>query len=633
MKTIIDIFEESVNRYGDKHFLLEKVENQYQPLTYRQTQEKAIQFGAGLISLGIEKDDRITLIAEGCNNWLISELGIFYAGAINVPITVKMNEPHDLIFRINHSGSKIIITSINQWKKIEKIIPELPKLEKIIIFEKQDNKDFPCYSFNEVIEFGKTLLSNNPERIEQRRKMLKPEDYATICYTSGTTADPKGVILTHSNYDVNTSQALGLIDVPSYYTTLLILPWDHSFAHTVIYAVIKSGASIASVQVGKTPLDTLKNIPINIKEVKPHFILSVPALAKNFRKNIENAIESKGKIVYSLFNFALQISYFYNGLGYNKGKGLRKILKPFVIFFDILFFSKIRENFGGRMEFFVGGGAYLEIDIQYFFYAIGIPILQGYGLSEASPIISANSLKKHKLGTSGQLVPNMECKICDENGNTLPIDVSGEILVKGGNVMAGYWLNEEATKNTIVDGWLHTGDMGHIDGDNYLYVEGRFKSLLIANDGEKYSPEAIEETIMAHSHFIDQCMLYNNQNPYTVALVVPNKEAIKKWLAEHYHHRDHDDINAALKLIESEINEYRTGKKYGHLFPQRWLPAAIAILSEPFSEENQMINSTLKLVRGKVVEYYKNRIEILYTTDGKNVYHQANRDEMIKLLK
>ena len=186
-----------------------------------------------------------------------------------------------------------------------------------------------------------------------------------------------------------------------------------------------------------------------------------------------------------------------------------------------LIFSKVRENFGGKLEFFIGGGALLDIELQRFFYAIGIPMFQGYGLTEAAPVISSNVPQKHKLGSSGTIVPNLLLKICNEKGEELPAGEKGEIVIKGENVMMGYWKNERATSDAIKEGWLFTGDLGYLDKDGFLFVLGRNKSLLIGSDGEKYSPEAIEEAITEHSKFIDQIMLYNNQSPYTIALLVP----------------------------------------------------------------------------------------------------------------
>ena len=218
-----------------------------------------------------------------------------------------------------------------------------------------------------------------------------------------------------------------------------------------------------------------------------------------------------------------------------RAKGFRILLKPLTVLFDKILFSKVRQAFGGRLEFFIGGGALLDIDLQRFFYAIGIPMYQGYGLTEAAPVISSNNPAKHKMGSSGPVARYMEIKICDDDGNEVPLGEKGEIVIKGDNVMAGYWKNPEATAETIKNGWLYTGDLGYMDKDGFLYVLGRFKSLLIGDDGEKFSPEGIEEAIVQQSKFIEQCMLYNNQNAYTTALIYPNVQAVKSWMATHQH--------------------------------------------------------------------------------------------------
>lgn len=633
MQTLIHLFEESVRKFPNNPYLLEKKNNAFEPETYSQVRERVYLFAAGLMSLGVKKGDRLALLSEGRNDWVISELGIMYTGAINVPLSVKLGDASEISFRLFHSGTKMIVVSGNQAIKLKNLKNEISGLERVIILDETADLDEKDILFSEVIERGKRFLETNRADFEKTFRSIEGSDYANICYTSGTTADPKGIILTHRNYTANIEQSLTLMEVPEWYSTLLILPWDHAFAHTTgIYTLMRAGASLASIQVGKSPMETLKNIPINIKETKPVFLLSVPALAKNFRKNIENAIREKGGVVEKLFQAGLKIAYTYNGIGYNRGKGFRILLKPLYKLFDIIIFKKIKANFGGRLKFFVGGGALLDIELQRFFYAIGMPMFQGYGLTEASPVISSNSEKRHKLGSSGYLVYPMELKICDDDGNELLVGEKGEIVVKGENVMAGYWNNPEATSSTIKDGWLFTGDMGYMDRDGFLYVLGRFKSLLIADDGEKYSPEGIEEAFTEQSSFIDQCMLYNNQNPYTVALVVPNKEAIKRWLKHENLQIDTEEgQEAVLKMIESEINEYRIGRKYEKMFPQRWLPASIGILSEGFTEANHMMNSTMKMVRGKITEYYMKRIEYLYTPEAKDIKNAQNLESLRKL--
>jgi long-chain acyl-CoA synthetase len=529
----------------------------------------------------------------------------------------------------------MILTSTIQYQKLKEVINGCRFIEKIIHFDTQEEYRENEIHFNEVRKTGREWLDKkgNSVLFEQNYKSITPSDFANICYTSGTTADPKGIILTHGNYVTNVYQAYSLMDIPAFYKTLLILPWDHSFGHTCgIYAFMGKGASIASVKTGKTPMETLRNLPVCLKEIKPNLMMSVPAIAKNFRKNIEKGIKEKGKLTEALFNHALKISYAYNKEGWNKGQGIPRIYKPLLELYDKIIFSKIREAYGGELDYFIGGGALLEIELQRFFYALGIPMYQGYGLSEASPVISSNSSARHKLGSSGVLVNNMDLKICDDDCNELPVGEKGEIIIRGGNVMHGYWKNESATIEALKDGWLHTGDMGYMDNDGYLYVMGRFKSLLIADDGEKFSPEGIEEAIMEQSKYIDQCMLYNNQKPYTVGLVVPNQHNLKIFLEEkNLTAQSEEGKRVILTLIENEVNEYRTNGKFGKMFPQRWLPVAIAILEEGFTEENGLMNSTLKIVRGKIMEKYNNLIDFLYTPEAKAITNERNIEQVEKM--
>lgn len=628
-KTLIDLFETAVARYPDNTFLLEKTSGKFTPASYTEVKKQVYTFGAALQALGVKKGDCIALLSEGRNAWIIGELAMFYAGAVNVPLSVKLEESNDLLFRLQHSDTQYIMVSGNQLKKIRKIIGGLPKIKKVIIFDEQPEYGEKEISLKEILAQGTEYLSTHSlDEFLQTARSIRNDDYATITYTSGTTADPKGVILTHRNYTANVEQALTLVEIDYTWRTLVILPLDHCFAHVVgFYIFMSKGASVATVQVGKNPLETLKNIPVNIREVKPHLILSVPALAKNFKKNIEQGIRAKGKNTFRMFRTALSIAEVYNADGSNKGTGWRIFLKPFVSLFDKLLFSQIRRNFGGELKFFIGGGALLDKDLQKFYYALGIPMYQGYGLSEATPVISSNGPKKHTFGSSGVLVAPLDLKICDAEGYELPKGEKGEIVIRGENVMAGYWKNPEATAQTVKNGWLYTGDLGYLGHDNLLYVSGRFKSLLIGSDGEKYSPEGIEEAIAEHASCIDQLMLYNNQHPYTVALIVPNKECLKKKLERLQLTLETEaGQEEALRMIQEQINRFKTSGPLGGMFPERWLPATFAVLPEPFTEQNQMVNSTMKIVRGKIEKAYSGQIAYLYTPEGKNIYNKRNKD-------
>jgi len=625
-KTIIDLFNECADRYSENPFLWER-DSEFRSTTYSQTRKLVKQLGGGLLSCGLNKGDRVALLSEGCNSWIIGELAILHAGAVNVPLSIKLNESNDLIFRLEHSDSRFIMVSSTQLPKIRAIKEKLSKVELIIVFG-AENTDLEAneISLTEVYEKGLTWNESNPGKLEEIASTVKADDYANISYTSGTTADPKGILLTHRNYTANVEQALSLMTIPETYKTLLILPLDHCFAHVAgFYSFMASGASIATVPVGKTPIESLKNIPLSIKEIQPNLLLSVPALAKSFKANIEKGVREKGPMIEKLFNMGLKVAITYNKEGYNKGSKGTWVLKPLVSLFDKIIFSKLRGAMGGKLDFFIGGGALLDIDMQKFWYAIGIPMFQGYGLSEATPVISSNGMKHHKLGSSGYLVSNLEMTIRDDKGNLLPVGEKGEIVIKGENVMAGYWKNPEATASTVKDGWLFTGDLGAMDKDGYLYVYGRFKSLLIGSDGEKYSPEGIEESLVTLSPYIDQIMLYNNQSPYTVALIVPGKDALKRAVANY----DSPEGKAeAVKLIQDSINSFKKGGQYEGMFPERWLPTAFAILPEGFTEQNQMMNSTMKMVRGKIEKFYASKLEFLMTAEGKNPANKQNIDSL-----
>ena len=630
-KTLVDLFESSVRQYPNNTFLLEKVGKAFQPTTYTQVKEQVYRLGAGLQALGVKKGDTMALLSEGRNMWVIGELAMFYAGAVNVPLSIKLEESNDLLFRLIHGDVKYIMVSGTQLKKVRLIKDQLPAVEKIMILDAQESYEEGEMFVEDVMKLGDVFLANHThEEFMAVANSIQNDDYATITYTSGTTSDPKGVILTHRNYTANVEQSLTLVDINEHWRTIIILPLDHCFAHVVgFYIMMSVGATVATVQVGRTPLETLKNIPLNIKEVKPHFILSVPALAKTFKKNIEQGIRAKGKTTVRLFNFGLKVRQTYYGDSNLDFKGVRYLLKPLVWLFDKILFSKVRENFGGELRFFIGGGALLDKDLQKFYIGIGIPMFQGYGLSEATPVISSNGPERYRFGSSGKLVKPIELKICDSEGKELPMGEMGEIVIKGENVMAGYWKNPESTAETVKDGYLYTGDLGYMTKEGLLYVKGRFKSLLISSDGEKYSPEGIEESLVEQSPYIDQCMLYNNQSAYTTALIVPNKDQlIRKLKQQNLTLATEEGRKAALEILDAAVAKFKKGGELEGMFPERWLPSCFAVLAEPFTEQNQMINSTMKMVRGKIEKAYTERIAYMYTAEGKQLLNQQNIDAL-----
>ena len=624
--TIIDFVEQYTREYSSLTFLREKVDGVWTETSFEETREESYRIGAGLMQLGLKKGDKVALLSQGRNLWITSELGILYAGGVNVPLSIKLTESTDLLFRIQHSDSRYVIVSEQQLGKIRNIIADCPKVEKVIVLDPIADYRENEMPISDVIAMGEAYLKEHMEDFKAVYESIQPDDYANISYTSGTTADPKGILLTHRNYTANVEQGASVIHCEKGDVMLIILPLDHCFAHVAgFYTMMSYGGSIATVPVGKTAIATLKNIPIAIKEVKPMLMLSVPTLARNFRKNIETSIKAKGKTVERLYEFALNNAIKYNKEYWNRG-GWQAWRWPLVKLFDKIIFKAVREGFGGRMRFFVGGGALLDIELQRYFCAVGMPMFQGYGLSEATPIICANSDGHAIFGSSGRIVQPLDLKICDEDGNEVPHGQKGEIVIKGENVMAGYWKNPESTAKTVVDGWLHTGDLGYVKDEHpgYLWVVGRFKSLLISADGEKYSPEGFEDSLADGSKYIEQVILHNNQDPYTMALIVPNKDTLKELVkSKGLDPASEEGKRAMLQKIQDEVNEYRNGKFAG-MFPEMCLPKAIAVLPEAFTEQNQLLNSSMKIVRGRVEERYADRIEYAYTAEGKELVNERN---------
>lgn len=614
--TIIDFVNEYVDKYQNDTYLREKVNGVWTETSFIKTRDEARLIAAGFMSLGLNKGDKVSLLAEARPMWVITEFGILFAGGVDVPLSYKLESDYDLTFRINHSDSRFIVASEMEIEKVRRVIAQCPAIEKVIVMDDIPLQEGEIY-LKDVREAGVKFIEEHPGELEARMASVGPDDYANISYTSGTTADPKGILLTHRNYTANVAQGASVISIDRGDIMLIILPMDHCFAHVAgLYTMMSYGGSIATVP-GKTPQAQLRNIIPTLKEIKPQVMLTVPAISRSFKKAIENGVKAKGKTTEKLYNMALKNARAYYKDYYNQG-GAQFWRKPFVKLFDKIIFSKIRETFGGKMKFCVGGGALLDIELQRYFCAIGMPTFQGYGLSEATPIICSNAPGFARFGSSGRIVSPMECTIRDDENRILPNGQTGEIVIKGENVMAGYWKNPEATAETIVDGWLHTGDRGYIckEDPRYLYVTGRFKSLLISSDGEKYSPEGYEDNLAVVSKYIDNVILHNNQSPYTIVLVVPNKEALRAAAP--------GDKEAQLRLIQADVDSYRKGGIRAGRFPEKWLPTAIVVCEEPFTEKNGLVNSTGKVVRGKVEKHFEKRIEYAYTPEGKQLINPQN---------
>ncbi len=638
-RTVINILRQSAKEYPDFNYLNEKTGAGWTPTTFAQTEELTNYLAVGLKLNGFQPLDKIALLSEGRTAWVISELGALKLRITVVPLSVKLL-PEELIFRLNHSEAKAIFISKNHIDKIIGIYNKLDAKDfKIIyldtpddnLYQKLENASIPRDNFltySQLIEQGREHYNAQKDELEEIIQTIEEDDVVTISYTSGTTGDPKGIMLMHKNYWHNVHQALEHFkeDMPKFGKNLIILPVDHSFAHTAgIYAALRLPYALYFLDARGGAMKALRNIPVNLKEVQPDFLFTVPALTGNFMNKILENIRSQPAFVRWLFNLGLNAGIKRIGDGYKK--------RPFFLWrwilaiphglADILIFRKIRESFG-NYRYSIGGGALLDIAQQRFFASIGMPIYQGYGLTEATPIISANTPVEHKFGSSGKPMPMMDIKIISD-GKEMPVGQKGEIVIRGDNVMKGYFKNPQATAKTIRDGWLYTGDMGYIDEDGFLVVTGREKALLIGQDGEKYSPEEIEETIASTSPFVYQIMLYNDHSKYTTAIITLNEDYVREFIRKN----NITSPEELIRHIQNSMFEFRKDKMLRDKFPQRWLPTVFAIAPEPFTEQNKMLNSTMKIVRYRIIEHYKDLIDSMYH-EGANNFSEHNIDTVKK---
>jgi long-chain acyl-CoA synthetase len=631
----------SASKYPSSAYTNQKGDSGWVGLTYPEVLHESRFLAAGLHQLGIEKGDKIAIVAEGRNRWITGEFGILFAGGTTVPLSIKLM-PDEVLFRLDHSESRAVMVSRNTFEKVASIWTQLQFTNKIIFLDddlesiEKDCQEFgidiskDIVRYSEVLKTGKHQFEEEEAHLDKIENELSEDDIVTISYTSGTTGDPKGIMLSQLNYYSNCNDAMDYFNLTESDRLYIILPLDHSFAHTVgIYAALLKGLSLYFVDARGGGLQTLKNIPINLVECNPHFILTVPALSGNFMTKIKDGVAAKGKFVNGIFKAGLNAGIRINRDGFRKAGFFVKLANyiPYKLA-DALVFKKVRKIFGNNIRFLVGGGALLDIRQQVFFYAIGVPVYQGYGLSEATPIISANTPEIHKMGSSGKIIPNIECKILRADGTEAPRGEKGEITIRGNNVMKGYYKNPVSTAKTVQGEWLYTGDLGYYDQDDFLIVVGRGKALLISSDGEKYSPEGIEEAIQNSSELILQTMVYNDMKKYTAALVTLNAPKVARYVEKN----KIADSEVLLKAIKQDFYRFKETAEYRNQFPEKWIPSTFQIVAEPFTEQNHMINSTMKMVRHKIQEVYYDKIEVMYTPEGSNSVNEHNKQTVNKYL-
>ncbi len=593
--TISEMFDNIFKKYSStsRPILMHKKEGKYVDIKYSELNDLSENFALGLSQLGVKKGDHIALISENRPEWVVSDIAIHKLLAVDVPIYPTLTAKQ-IEYIFNDAGIKYALVSNQfQFNKVKKIMDNVKTLEYVIVFnEKGVELDKNIQSYNDVIEKGKIFSSKNPGYFEKQKIKASSDDLLTIIYTSGTTGNPKGVMLTHNNLVSNIKSASELITLKDTDLLLSYLPLCHSFERMAgYYTAFASGSTIAYAE-------SVESVRDNLKEVRPTIMTSVPRMFERIHNRIHGQIENAPNARKKIFYWAIN-----TGSKYAKAKKKGHVPATLAIqnrVADKLVFQKLRMATGGRIRFFVSGGAALTRELGEFFEAAGFTIIEGYGLTETSPVISANRLDEYKFGTVGKPINGVEVKIAED----------GEILARGPNIMKGYWNNKHATDEMInKDKWLHTGDIGMFDSEGFLVITDRKKHMFVSSGGKNIYPQPIEGLFL-HSKYIDQFVLIGDRRMFLSALVVPDFDAVKEYAdRNNIQYTDNDDlvskkeiydlIDVDIVQLQKDLANYERVRKF-------------VILSKPFSIEGGEITPTLKVRRKAVEEKYENLIEEMY---------------------
>jgi long-chain acyl-CoA synthetase len=562
--------------------------------------EETDSFAFGLASLGIKKEDKIAIIAENRPEWVYSDMAILGLGAIDVPLYPSLTA-ESIEFILNNSESKGIIVSTKfQLIKVMKIRNKCRTLKFIILLNEKDfdanNKDL--YTFSKIQELGNAFKKAHPSLLKDNLEIIKPNDVCTIIYTSGTTGEPKGVVLTHHNILSNVQAALDCFPIGKTDVFLSFLPLCHIFERMAgYYTAFAAKCTVCYAE-------SIETVAQNLVDIKPTIMTSVPRLFERINSKIIKNVDSQPSSKQKIFYWAMDV-----GVKYNDAKKIGDV--PFALSLkhklaDKLVYSKLREKTGGNLRFFISGGAALPLYLGKFFEAIGIIIVEGYGLTESSPVICANRVEDFKFGSVGKPFPGVEIKIASD----------GEILAKGPNIMQGYYKNKKETEATIKDGWLYTGDIGVFDANGYLLITDRKKHLFKTSAGKYIAPNPIESMFLA-SKYIDQFVLIGDRRMFLTALIVPDFEAVKEYADSNKILYDKvEDLvrdEQIYKMLDKEMDQFQ--KKLANYERVR----KFVLLNRPFTIESGEITPSLKIKRKYVEERYQDLIDQMYLSLDRSV--------------
>ena len=593
--TLTQLFFDAVERHGGKPFAVacKPAGAPWRSLTHRQILERVTRTGLALKRLGLTRGERVAILAENRPGWLVADFACLCIGATDVPIYPTL-PARQLVYILKDSGAAaIFVSTAPQLAKILEIREQLPALRHVIAMD-PDATGPHVLPLADVYGMGaEAEAAGGGRAFREEALSAKPEDVATIIYTSGTTGDPKGVMLTHDNIWSNVIAALKVLRLGSTDSCLSFLPLSHIFERMAgHYVMFHAGTAIHYAE-------SIDTVPQNLVEVSPTVVLSVPRLyEKMYARVLENALAG-GPVKKRIFFWARGVAdrWADHRLAGDAVPGLLALQYGIA---QRLVFSKLKARTGGKIRFFVSGGAPLPADIAKFFFAAGLPILEGYGLTETSPVMCVNLLERPRMGTVGPPLPGVEVRIADD----------GEIVTRGPNVMKGYYNKPEATREALsADGWFHTGDIGHLDPDGCLRITDRKKDLIVTAGGKNVAPQPIEQQVKKNKYVANAVML-GDRRKFCIMLVVPNFEHLERWAK--YKDLAYADHRGLIRTAEAQAKMEREVFKMLPDLASYETPKKVLLLENDFTIENGDLTPTLKVRRRIVEKKYQRQIDALY---------------------
>ena len=577
MNNLPQIFFNNSELYENKTLFGFKINSNWEHLSWKKTKDLVLNISSALHEIGVKKNDKISIIADNSYKWCVVDLATISLGAITVPGYTTSNE-EEISYLLSHSETSIVFVNGKLLSLILKILPSLNKIKHVICIDDTNTSKFKkfnigFYTFNELLNLG-SKSDVKSKIIERFVSKIDENDVVSIIYTSGTSNKPKGVMLTHKSIISNIVGANELVSEIKIknHKFLSIIPLSHAYEHTAgFFLPIFIGAEIYFNE----NRDQIVN---DLLSVKPTLMTAVPRLYEVLYKKINNQLLTKSKFSQKLFEKTIT-------LGTKKYKKIKlsslEELQNIVL--DKLVRKNFQKKFGGNLQAFISGGAALNEQVGLFFQSLGINILQGYGQTECSPLISCNPISKIKIDTVGVVIKGLQVKISNEN----------EILVKGSSLMKGYWKDKKNTDKVLVNGWLHTGDLGSIDNDGYLKISGRVNEMIVNSGGENIAPVPIENLLLSYDE-IEQVMIYGHNRPFLIAIIIPNETLLS----------DNDNfLKENLQIILNNVNKNLSQTKKIRKFISS---------NEVFSTDNGQLTPTLKIRRHIIANRYKDEINNLY---------------------